>query len=523
MECEQVKQDKSGLLCYAKPKEPGWYVEAGIARPRCPEGFRNDPLTCWKPESYGRGGGYPWKFGDGLNLDGARSRCAKDNPQGCEQSGQIIYPKCKENFHAVGCCVCSPDCPKGMTDGGAHCNKPSYVLPPITPNCGAKEYDAGLCYDKCNTGFYGVGPVCWGQCPAGKTDCGAMCGDSAMDCLTAIGEMVYAVGDVALKVAKAVGTLGASIGTDAAAQAARTAALEALKKTAKETAKTVIKKLGTQAVNQIKPAIAKELLKLGMPDFIANKLAEMTAEPDKFDYLGFIASVDVTGLTNAVLSFKKEICKAKQLDFFSRKTSSIILEVFLFLHRLEQFYFYIYLYIMNLITLKDKQNTTLRHISLKDINTRHNFWVELQYEQSGIVQTCDEIEVHTHETHDKVQDFLRMHRGLWLVALNNKHEIIGEVDIIIKNLARIKHVGVLTIGILKAYQSLGLGSALLTHALLWAKTQGLKRVELSVFASNKKALGLYKKHGFVIEGQRKNYLYHGDEIYEDDFLMATYF
>jgi len=178
---------------------------------------------------------------------------------------------------------------------------------------------------------------------------------------------------------------------------------------------------------------------------------------------------------------------------------------------------------INLVTLKDHQIIILKHIGVKDIHARHNFWVGLQFEQTGIVHTSDEIEVHTHETHDKIHDFLRMRRGLWLVAVNNKQEIIGEVDIIIKNLARIKHVGLLSIGVQKSYQGLGLGSALLSHALLWAQAQGLKRVELNVFASNKAALGLYKKYGFVVEGQRKNYLRHDENIFEDDFLMAAYF
>ena len=38
-----------------------------------------------------------------------------------------------------------------------------------------QQYDAGLCYSKCTDGFTGVGPVCWGQCPADFADHGATC------------------------------------------------------------------------------------------------------------------------------------------------------------------------------------------------------------------------------------------------------------------------------------------------------------------------------------------------------------
>ena len=45
----------------------------------------------------------------------------------------------------------------------------------IPSDCGAKENQAGLCYDKCKAGYNAVGPVCWSGCPAGYTDMGAVC------------------------------------------------------------------------------------------------------------------------------------------------------------------------------------------------------------------------------------------------------------------------------------------------------------------------------------------------------------
>ena len=38
-----------------------------------------------------------------------------------------------------------------------------------------KENDAGLCYPKCEEGYYGVGPVCWQYCPDNHTDIGLFC------------------------------------------------------------------------------------------------------------------------------------------------------------------------------------------------------------------------------------------------------------------------------------------------------------------------------------------------------------
>lgn len=165
----------------------------------------------------------------------------------------------------------------------------------------------------------------------------------------------------------------------------------------------------------------------------------------------------------------------------------------------------------------------IRPINFSDTQERHEFFVKLSIAQVGMVHTIDEIEIHTHETHDKIHDFLKKKRGLWLVALDTQKKIVGEIDITVKNLARVRHNGALTIGILPEFQGLGLGSILLERALAWAQEQHLLRIELSVFTSNERALALYKKFGFINEGLRQKFLRHEDGRFEDDLLMAKYY
>ena len=93
-------EDLDAGLCY--PKCQAGYVGVGpVCWKSCPPGYRDDGAFCAKPAAYGRGGGYPWKFGDGLNLDAAKARCEKDNRQGCEKYGEIMYPKCSEGFSPI--------------------------------------------------------------------------------------------------------------------------------------------------------------------------------------------------------------------------------------------------------------------------------------------------------------------------------------------------------------------------------------------------------------------------------------
>jgi pimeloyl-ACP methyl ester carboxylesterase len=115
-------RDLDAGLCYPKCAA-GMKGVGPVCWQGCPSGMTDHGAGCTKPAAYGRGAGYPWKFGDGLNNDGMLSRCRKDNPSGCEMDGAIAYPKCRAGYHKVGCCICSPDCPSGMSDSGATCLK----------------------------------------------------------------------------------------------------------------------------------------------------------------------------------------------------------------------------------------------------------------------------------------------------------------------------------------------------------------------------------------------------------------
>jgi len=71
-ECAPGK-DRIGLLCY--PPCPSGYERFGFdCRQKCPSPFTDQGAFCRITE-YGRGAGYPWKFGDGLNNNGMFSRC----------------------------------------------------------------------------------------------------------------------------------------------------------------------------------------------------------------------------------------------------------------------------------------------------------------------------------------------------------------------------------------------------------------------------------------------------------------
>lgn len=77
---------------------------------------------------------------------------------------------------------------------------------------------------------------------------------------------------------------------------------------------------------------------------------------------------------------------------------------------------------------------------------------------------------------------------------------------------------IMNIAVLQEYRGLGIGHAIITNLLEYAKSKGSIRVLLEMAEDNHAAFGLYKKAGFKITGRRKNYYKNKDAILMDLYL-----
>ena len=83
-----------------------------------------------------------------------------------------------------------------------------------------------------------------------------------------------------------------------------------------------------------------------------------------------------------------------------------------------------------------------------------------------------------------------------------------------------KHCGELGIVVTKEYQGRGIGSEIIRRLLEWSRNNGVTtRVQLDTRTDNEKAVELYKKFGFEIEGQLKNTTLIDGEYY-DLYIMG---
>ena len=86
-----------------------------------------------------------------------------------------------------------------------------------------------------------------------------------------------------------------------------------------------------------------------------------------------------------------------------------------------------------------------------------------------------------------------------------------------------KNTGDLHIFLHQDFQNAGLGTAMIKESLKLARARGLHRIELSVVADNRSAIGLYEKLGFVKEGLRPECDLLDDGRYHDLVEMGILF
>jgi putative acetyltransferase len=109
-----------------------------------------------------------------------------------------------------------------------------------------------------------------------------------------------------------------------------------------------------------------------------------------------------------------------------------------------------------------------------------------------------------------------------------RHMMVAEIDgKVVGNLAlhgfsnpRRAHIWWLGIGVHRQYQGAGVGHQLMATAMEFAdQWLAARRIELTVYVDNTRAIKLYERHGFVLEGRNRCSAFR-DGAYVDAFMMG---
>jgi putative acetyltransferase len=111
--------------------------------------------------------------------------------------------------------------------------------------------------------------------------------------------------------------------------------------------------------------------------------------------------------------------------------------------------------------------------------------------------------------------------GLFSLVAIVEDEVVGQIGVhTFPNSPRRRHVGQIFMAVRDDWQAKGIGTALMQAAIDVADNWlNLSRLELEVFTDNARAVRLYQRHGFEIEGTLMRYAFRDGHLV-DVYAMA---
>ena len=164
---------------------------------------------------------------------------------------------------------------------------------------------------------------------------------------------------------------------------------------------------------------------------------------------------------------------------------------------------------------------SIREAQLSDAELLIQYMQELASEPGiDLLFEPREFDISVEEESRHLQEYRELDNSIFLLAMSAEGQIIGALNCTGYKRKVGRHVTRLGISVRRGWRDRGVGQALMGSALDWARSSGIvKRVELQVFARNARAIHLYEKHGFELEGRLRRAIYKEGE-HLDTLLMS---
>ncbi|WML48805.1 GNAT family N-acetyltransferase [Neobacillus sp. PS3-34] len=174
----------------------------------------------------------------------------------------------------------------------------------------------------------------------------------------------------------------------------------------------------------------------------------------------------------------------------------------------KEFYIHNLRYIVRSAVEKDAKNLSELRLQIDgETENLDRVQGEAYIDESGFIQL--------------IKDDTESISNLFLVAEVNDR-IIGFSRCEGNKLKRASHKVEFGVCVLKEYWGYGIGKNLLKESIHWADSNEIKKITLNVLETNDKAIKLYKKYGFEVEGILKNDKILSDGNYYNTILMGRF-
>ncbi|SME94771.1 Protein N-acetyltransferase, RimJ/RimL family [Paenibacillus barengoltzii] len=163
----------------------------------------------------------------------------------------------------------------------------------------------------------------------------------------------------------------------------------------------------------------------------------------------------------------------------------------------------------------------IREIRVDDAERFLNLCLQLDQETKFMLYEPGERTTTAEEQRERIQSILS-EAGSTILVAEDQGELVGYLAVFGGQANRTKHVGYIVVGITQAYSGKGIGTRLFQTAEVWRAQTELTKFELTVMIPNERAVALYKKVGFEVEGVKRNSI-RVDGNYVDEYYMGKIF
>ncbi|WP_404432072.1 GNAT family N-acetyltransferase [Sutcliffiella horikoshii] len=116
-----------------------------------------------------------------------------------------------------------------------------------------------------------------------------------------------------------------------------------------------------------------------------------------------------------------------------------------------------------------------------------------------------------------------MEKGHLTLVAEQDSKIVGMLNATKGSRKRVKHICMFGISIQEEHCNNGLGSKMIHRLLEWAKKdKDIEKVCLEVFTHNERAIHVYEKLGFKVEGRKERHVKFEDGTYSDELIMGQF-
>ena len=151
----------------------------------------------------------------------------------------------------------------------------------------------------------------------------------------------------------------------------------------------------------------------------------------------------------------------------------------------------------------------IREIEVEDYKELLDFMKKVKGETNFLLGYPNEIKMSYEDEKEHIKKVKSSETSNYFVVMKNS-KIIGCIGFNGNTASKTKHYGTIGISVLKEYWGRGIATALLEKLISWAKEKGIKKINLDVFENNERAIKLYEKFGFKLEGCIEDGIFDGE-------------